>query len=77
MTVMSLVVVHGEHPASMPLSATMAQIRTWLDSERIEPTSFKTVVAQGALGFEISFKNDDEANRFRGQFPDLASPHES
>ncbi len=55
----------------------MAQIRTWLDSERIEPTSFKTVVAQGALGFEISFKNDDEANRFRGQFPDLASPHES
>lgn len=52
-----------------PLSATMAEIRTWLDSERIEPVSFKTVVSRGGLGFEISFKSEEEADHFRCQFP--------
>jgi hypothetical protein len=46
----------------------MSEIRTWLDSEKIEPTEFKTVVARGGLGFEISFKSERDAERFQRQF---------
>jgi hypothetical protein len=70
MRLASPVAVRTENRANMPpLSDTMAEIRTWLDSERIEPASFKTVVGRGGLGFEIGFKSEQDADRFRRQFP--------
>ena len=70
MRLTSPVAVRTENRANVPpLSATMAEIRTWLDSERIEPASFKTLVVRGGLGFEISFNSEEEADRFRRQFP--------
>jgi hypothetical protein len=48
----------------MSLDETMRDIRTWLDSERIEPVQFKTVVGRAGLGFEISFRREREAERF-------------
>jgi len=42
-----------------------------LDAERIEPTDFKTVVARGGIGFEISFKSEHEARYFRERFSSL------
>jgi hypothetical protein len=57
MRLTSPVAVRTENRANMPpLSATMAEIRTWLDSERIEPASFKTVVVRGGLGFGSASK---------------------
>ena len=54
-----------------PLVKTMREIRIWLDSERIEPVHFKTVVGRGGLGFEISFRDEDEAGRFQERFASL------
>lgn len=40
-------------------------------SERIEPVHFKTVVGRGRLGFEISFREEEEAGRFQDRFASL------
>jgi hypothetical protein len=55
----------------MPLAATMRDIRIWLDSERIEPVEFKAVVGRVGLGFEISFRDEHEAERFQERFASL------
>jgi hypothetical protein len=65
------VVVQAENSASAPLAKTMREIRIWLDSERIEPVHFKTVVGRCRLGFEISFRKEDEAGRFQDRFASL------
>jgi hypothetical protein len=49
----------------------MNEIRTWLDSERIQPVQFKTVVGRAGLGFEISFRRKREAERFQERFASL------
>jgi hypothetical protein len=55
--------------AKVPPSSTMSEIRTWLDSEQIQPTAFKTVVSRAGLGFEIQFNDEREAERFQERFP--------
>jgi hypothetical protein len=52
---------------NLPLGKTMNDLRTWLDSERIEPVEFKT--AGGS--FEISFRREREAERFQRRFAPL------
>jgi hypothetical protein len=64
------IIIHAETAPGSPLGKTMNQIRRWLDSERIEPTGFKTVVGRAGLGFEIRFKSE-WAERFQQQFPSL------
>jgi hypothetical protein len=49
----------------------MRDIRIWLDSERIEPVDFKAVVGRVGLGFEISFRDEHEAERFQERFASL------
>jgi hypothetical protein len=45
----------------------MNEIRMWLDSQKIEPVSFRS--APGATsGFEIAFDNAEDAERFRRHF---------
>jgi hypothetical protein len=66
----SSVVVQAESSKNM-LAKTMDDIRTWLDSERIEPVEFKTVVGRAGLGFEISFRDEREAERFQERFAPL------
>lgn len=53
------------------LGKTMKDIRMWLDAEKIEPTDFKTIVGRGGLGFEISFRSEQEARHFRERFSSL------
>jgi hypothetical protein len=71
MVLTSPVVVRRGNQPNTPLGDTLAEIRRWLDSERIEPAMFKTVVHPRGLGFEMSFKSETEADRFRRQFPAL------
>jgi hypothetical protein len=57
-------------PASgTPLAGVIADIQEWLDEQHIEPVAFRTVVSASRLGFEISFKSDADAERFRRRFP--------
>jgi hypothetical protein len=71
MALLTPVVVQAENSRNMPLAKTMRDIRTWLDSERIEPVQFKTVVGRAGLGFEISFRQEHEAQRFQERFASL------
>jgi hypothetical protein len=64
MALLAPAVVQPEARGGMSLDETMRDIRTWLDSERIEPVQFKTVVGRAGLGFEISFRREREAERF-------------
>lgn len=58
-------------PENSPLDKTMRDIRSWLASERIEPIFFKTVVDGNGLGFEISFRDERDAERFQKRFASL------
>jgi len=61
-------IVRVETPAGKPFGTTMNAIRLWLDSQKIQPTIFKVVPTARAFGFEIGFREEDEAGRFRQQF---------
>jgi hypothetical protein len=53
------------------LGDTMKEIRNWLDAEKIQPVVFKTVVGQAGIGFEISFRHEQEAELFQQRFASL------
>ena len=72
MPVRTPVSMHMENLPNTPLASTLAEFRTWLDSEKIEPVDFKMVVNGLDFGFEISFKNDRDAERFQQRFGRLA-----
>jgi hypothetical protein len=65
------VIVQPKTVREMPLAETMRDIRIWLDNERIEPVEFKAVVGKLGLGFEISFRDEHEAERFQERFASL------
>jgi hypothetical protein len=46
----------------------MNAIRLWLDSQKIQPTTFKVVPTARAFGFQIGFRQEHEAERFRQEF---------
>jgi hypothetical protein len=71
MALLTPVAVQAENSRGMSLDRTMTEIRTWLDSEHVEPVQFKTVVGRAGLGFEISFRCEREAARFLKQFAAL------
>jgi hypothetical protein len=71
MALLTPVVVHADNSRNRPLDKTMTDIRTWLDSERIAPVHFKTVVGRDGLGFEISFRHEREAEHFQERFASL------
>ena len=66
-------VIRTETLRDTPLGSAMAEIRVWVDSEKIQPVEFKTVVSYGAVGFEISLKSDRDAERFQQRFRPLLS----
>jgi hypothetical protein len=60
-----------EMPPSSTLSDLMNQIRTWLDSRKIEPSLFKIDHSdQGKVVLEIGFPTPDIAATFRQDFAD-------
>jgi type II secretory pathway component PulL len=68
---LSPVALQEESAGNAPLVKVLNEIRTWLDSERVEPVRFKMVVSRSGLGFEISFRNEHEAERFQERFASL------
>lgn len=65
------VALQAENLRNAPLANVLNEIRAWLDSEGVEPVRFKIVVGRIGLGFEISFRNDREAERFQERFASL------
>jgi outer membrane lipoprotein-sorting protein len=69
MVLSSSITLRVESLPGTPFGDTMNEIRMWLDSQKIQPLDFKTVAGGAGLGFEIRFRNQDEATRFRERFP--------
>jgi hypothetical protein len=65
------VVVQPKTARDTAFAETMKDIRIWLDNERIQPAEFKAVVGRAGLGFEISFNDEGEAERFQERFASL------
>jgi hypothetical protein len=45
-------------PRSWSSGKAMSRLRSWLDSKRIQPTSFKFAEDGTRAGFELSFQNE-------------------
>ena len=68
MTLTSPVRVHVETPVAR-FGEVMNQIRSWLDTHKIEPAAFKSDVAEsGTIVFDIQFNTEDEAYLFERKF---------
>lgn len=57
-----------ETPLGTPLGRLMNDIRTWLESEKIQPAHFIPIVGTVGFGFEIGFRSEEDAKRFRQWF---------
>lgn len=63
-----LSVVRVERP-EQTFGETMNEIRSWLDSRKIQPAAFKAdTTVPGAVAFEIRFSSEDEARLFQRAF---------
>lgn len=51
-----------------PFGETMNEIRSWLDSHKIQPADFRPASSGGAAAFEIRFAHEDEARLFEEAF---------
>ena len=51
-----------------PVGNLMNDIRSWLDSKKIEPVEFKSTVSEQELEFSIHFQDEEQANLFRRAF---------
>jgi hypothetical protein len=57
------------------LGSAMETIRTWLDGQHIQPTSFRTMPDGGGYLLTITFYAEHEADRFRRRFAEgLGTP---
>jgi hypothetical protein len=54
-------------PAGVSYGEAMSRLRTWLDSQKMQPTIFK-LAPLGRVGFEIGFRSEDDVTRFQGGF---------
>ena len=60
--------VHIETPVGMSLGEAMNNIRSWLDTHKIEPTEFRENSIEGVFILDIRFESQDEAHLFKRDF---------
>jgi hypothetical protein len=64
MALASPCVVRIAKPASLSFGEAMSRQRAWLDTNKIQPITFKPDFLDGLIGFEIGFTNEREATLF-------------
>jgi len=50
------------------LAPTMAAMRSWLDSQKIELSEFRVGPTETGVAYDIRFRNEGEASRFGQAF---------
>jgi len=55
-------------PVGVSLGNLMNEIRTWLDSQKIQSSVFRSTTSDVGFGFEIGFEREEDAERFRERF---------
>lgn len=68
MTLTNRNVIRIEVPFGTSFGTTMNEIRTWLDSNKIQPANCRSVQISTGTELEINFHNEDDASRFEQQF---------
>jgi hypothetical protein len=63
MTPTSAIYLHIEKPRQS-LAPTMAAMRTWLDSQKIELVGFRVGPVETGIAYDIRFRSKEEAGRF-------------
>ena len=61
--------VHFARPPGTPLGDLMNEIRSWLDSNWIQPVEFRSTVSEREIGFSIRFRGEAQASLFERAFP--------
>jgi hypothetical protein len=56
--------IHVKRPAGTLLGDIMSEARSWLDKSQIEPVECTTVVNRATVGFQIRFRNQNEADLY-------------
>ena len=54
--------------AAASTGEAMGRIRIWLDDKQIRPLTFRMSVRNGSIGFELTFRNEDETVLFDREF---------
>ena len=67
MTAASPITIRIE-PRETSLAQIMNEVRAWLDSNKIEPVDFKTIISHRGVGFELRFQERDQAELFQQAF---------
>ncbi|HEX3861094.1 MAG TPA: hypothetical protein VHY35_05325 [Stellaceae bacterium] len=65
---MNSITVNIHRPPGTQLGTIMNEIRTWLDTQKIQPIEFKQAVGQDGIRFELRFREQAEADRFQEAF---------
>jgi hypothetical protein len=60
--------IHIETPVGTSLGDAMGDIRSWLDTHKIEPIAFRSNAIEGVFIFDIRFRSQDEAHLFERDF---------
>jgi hypothetical protein len=60
--------VHIETPMGTSLGDAMNDIRSWLDTHKIEPINFTSHAIGDAFVLDIRFRSQDEAHLFERDF---------
>ena len=63
-----LFTIRLEPPATIMFWPLMNDVRSWLDSNKIEVAGFKSIQGSAGTGFEISFRSQVDADHFRLAF---------
>jgi hypothetical protein len=67
MTLNSDFTVRVERP-KQALAATMGDMRTWLDTHKVQPAAFKIAPTEGSVAFDVRFHEPHDASLFQQKF---------
>jgi outer membrane lipoprotein-sorting protein len=67
MTLNSDFTVRVERP-KQALAATMGDMRTWLDTHKVQPAAFKIAPTEGNVAFHVQFREENHASLFQQKF---------
>jgi hypothetical protein len=61
-------IVRTDRMAAHSLADRMADMRTWLDRNKVELAAFRPIAIRGEVAFDAQFRNIEQAALFRAAF---------
>jgi hypothetical protein len=61
-------IVRTDRMAADSIAGRMADMRTWLDRNKVELAAFRPITIRGGVAFDAQFRNIEQAALFRAAF---------